>query len=130
MTGIVNYAFYCAVGMRRRRAVLLFSCLTMSVLLTNLESGSLTAARSVGRGDRTASSVVIPTTHDSAQARIESETYHDDHSQGKMGTLDPAEPSIASPAEPFGLNTMPVATGDILTKWSSGENDINVEKSF
>jgi predicted transglutaminase-like cysteine proteinase len=130
MTGIVNYASDCAVGMRRLRAVLLFSCLTMSSLPTNLEAGSLTAADSVGLGDRTASSVVIPTTRDSAQTRIEIETRHHDHSQGKLVTLDPAEPSIASPAEPFGLNTMPAATGDILTKWSSVENDISVEKKI
>ena len=130
MTGIVNYASDCAVSIHRLRTVLLFSCLTVSVLPTNLEAGSLTAAGSVGPGDRTASSVMIPTTHDSARARIEIETHLDDHSQGKIVTLDPAEASTASPAEPFGLNTMPVATGDILTKWSSVENDISVDKNI
>jgi predicted transglutaminase-like cysteine proteinase len=130
MTGIVNYAFDCAVSMRRLRTVLLFSCLTVPVLPTNVEAGSLTAAGSAGRGDRTASSVVISTTRDSAKTRFEVETHRDDHSQGKMVTLDPVEPSIASPAEPFGLNTMPVATGDIFTKWSSVEKDISVDKNI
>jgi predicted transglutaminase-like cysteine proteinase len=130
MTGIVNYASDCAVGMHRLRAVLLFSCLTMSFRSTNLEAESLTAVGSVGLGDRTASSVVIPTTRDSAQTRIEIETRDDDHSQAKMATLDPAKPSIAPPAEPFRLNTIPAASGDILTKWSSVENDIGVEKKI
>jgi predicted transglutaminase-like cysteine proteinase len=130
MTAIVNYACDCAVGMCRLRAILLVSCLAMSFLPTNLGAGLLTAAGSVGRGDRIASSVVIPTTQDSAQTRIEIETHHDDHSQGKMVTLDPGEPSNPSPGEPFGLNTVPVATGDILTKWSSVENDISIEKNI
>lgn len=130
MSGIVNYASDRAVDMRRLLAVLLFSSLTMSFLPTNLEAGSLTAVGSVGRGDRTASSVVIPTTHDSVQTRIEIETHHDDYTQGKMVTLFPAEPSIASSAEPFGLNTMPAATGDILAKWSSVESDISVERKI
>jgi predicted transglutaminase-like cysteine proteinase len=130
MTGIINYASDCAVGMHRLCAVLLFSCLTMFFRPTNLEAGSLTAASSVGLGDRTASSVVIPTTRDSVQARIEIETHHDDHSQAKMVTLDPAKPSIAPPAEPFRLNTIRAASGDILTKWSSVENDIGVEKKI
>jgi predicted transglutaminase-like cysteine proteinase len=125
MTGIVNYASDCAVSMRRLRTALLFSCLTTSVLPTNLEAGSLTAAGSEGPGDR-----MIPTTHDSARARIEVETHHDNHPQGKIVLLDPAEASIASPAEPFGLNTMPAASGDILTKWSRVENDISVEKKI
>jgi hypothetical protein len=95
-----NYVSDCAVGMRRLRAALLLSCLPMSFLPTNLEAGSLTKAGSVGRGDRTASSVVISTTQDSAQTRIEIEAHRDDHSQGKMVTIGPAEPSTASPVEP------------------------------
>jgi predicted transglutaminase-like cysteine proteinase len=117
MTGIVNCASDYAVSMRRLSAVLLFSCLTIYFRSTNLEAGSLTAAGSVGLGDRTAGSVVIG-------------THHDDHSQGKTVTLDPEEPSIVLLAEPFGLNTMPVATGDILTKWSNVENDISVGKKI
>ena len=130
MPGIVNYASDCAVGMRRLRAVLLFSCLTMSFQPTNFEAGSLTAAGSVDLGDGTASSIVIPTTRDSAHTRIEIERHHDDHSQAKMVKLDPAELSIAPSEEPFGLNTMPAASGDILTKWSRVENDISVEKKI
>jgi predicted transglutaminase-like cysteine proteinase len=57
----------------------------------------------------------------------------------KMAALDPTErssksPAVAGPAvhapdltEPFGLTTVPVASGAILTKWSGVEADLRAE---
>jgi len=47
----------------------------------------------------------------------------------KLAALDPAEPTVVSqPAgEPFGLAVVPVAAGNVLTKWSGVEADIRAE---
>jgi predicted transglutaminase-like cysteine proteinase len=67
---------------------------------------------------------------DDAQARI------------KVSALEPVEqsikstaavgPAIQSPAmtEPFGLNTVPVASGEVLSKWSGVEADIRAENDI
>ena len=64
-------------------------------------------------------SVVVVTTHNNAQDRIEIQAHDDTQSQSKMVAVDRAEPSVKSPffAEPFGVNAMPVATGEL---WRSG----------
>src|SRR5271163_4280683 len=84
-------------------------------------------------------SVVIATTHDRAQDQTEGGAYDGTERHEKVAALDPsqqltnspalAEPPIRSPAsaEPFGLNAVPVAAEELLTKWSGIEADIRAE---
>jgi predicted transglutaminase-like cysteine proteinase len=91
----------------------------------------------------------IKPTHDLGQTQI-SDPGSDqifDQSQGaktqfKFAAFDPAAPSRKSPdvaelaiqssalAEPFGLTTIPVASGGVLTKWSGVEADIRAENEL
>jgi len=91
-------------------------------------------------------SVVIATPHDQAPDQIPDQTEdraHDDaQAAAQVAALDPAEPSIGSPAvvgtaiqtpvlaEPFGLDTEAVASGEVLTKWNGVEADIRAEKDI
>ncbi len=52
--------------------------------------------------------------------------------QVNVAAIDPAQPSSPAPAavEPFGLNTMPVTFGEILTKWSGVEADIRADSEI
>jgi predicted transglutaminase-like cysteine proteinase len=53
-----------------------------------------------------------------------------DAAPAPMAALDPAEPAVAPPpvTEPFGLPVVPVAGGDVATKWSGVEADIRAGK--
>ena len=79
--------------------------------------------------DAPVGSVVSVATHNKAQDQIEIQAQDDAQSQSKMAAIDRAEPSVKSPAlaEPFGLNAVPVATGELLATWSSVEADIRAE---
>ena len=103
-------------------------------------------------------SVVIATLHERARDLIsdqipdqtEDRARDDVQAAGQVAALDPAEPSIGSPtevepaiqapglpaiqapvlAEPFGLDAVPVASGEVLTKWNGVEADIRAEKDI
>jgi predicted transglutaminase-like cysteine proteinase len=100
-------------------------------------------------GNALDASVAIETTHDHGQLQIPgqssdqtSDQTQDSQTQVKVAALDPVEPSIKSPAaagrainasalaEPFGLNTVPVASGGILSKWNGVEADIQAENDI
>jgi len=94
--------------------------------------------------------VVIATLHEQARDQIsdqipdqtEDRARDDAQAAAQVAALDPAEPSIGSPpvvgpavqtpvlAEPFGLDTVPVASGEVLTKWNGVEADIRAEKDI
>jgi len=94
--------------------------------------------------------VVIATSHEQARDPIsdqipdqtEDRARDDVQAAAQIAVLDPAEPSIGSPtevrpviqapvlAEPFGLDTVPVASGEVLTKWSGVEANIRAEKDI
>jgi predicted transglutaminase-like cysteine proteinase len=104
--------------------------------------------------DAPAASVVIATPHDEAQEQIsrrisdqildrtEDRAPEDAPAPAKVAALDAAEPTIESPvaaglafqspalAEPFGLNTVPVVHGEVLTKWNGVESDIRAENDI
>jgi predicted transglutaminase-like cysteine proteinase len=100
-------------------------------------------------GDAPAASVTIETTHDQGRLRIPdqsadqtSDQIQDSQTQVKVAALDSAEPSIKSPAaagnainapvlaEPFGFDTVPVASGGILSKWNGVEADIQADNDI
>ncbi len=94
--------------------------------------------------------VVMATPHEQARDRIsdqipdqtEDRARDDAQAAAQVAALDPAEPSVGSPAvvgpaiqtpvlaEPFGLDTVPVANGEVLTKWNGVEADIRAEKNI
>ena len=100
--------------------------------------------------DAPAVNMVVATPHDQDPDQISDQIpnqtqdrAHDDtQAPAHVAALDPAEPSIESPAkagpalqspilaEPFGLNTVPVAGGDVLTKWNGVEANIRAEKDI
>jgi predicted transglutaminase-like cysteine proteinase len=67
-----------------------------------------------------------------AQGQTEIQARDDAQSQSKTAAVNRAEPSVRSPAlaGPFGLNAVPVETGELLTKWSSLEADIRAESEI
>lgn len=69
-----------------------------------------------------AASVVIATTHDQAQDQAEVRGNDDTKTSEKVVALDPAEP--------FGLNAVPVVAGELLTKWTNVEADIRAESGI
>jgi predicted transglutaminase-like cysteine proteinase len=69
-----------------------------------------------------AASVAIATTHDQAQDQAEAQENDDTKTPEKVAALDPAEP--------FGLNAVPVAAGELLTKWTNVEADIRAENDI
>jgi predicted transglutaminase-like cysteine proteinase len=96
-----------------------------------------------------AASTSIETTHEQGQIQIPgqsadqaSDQTQDSQTQVKVAVLDPAEPSIKLPAAagraviapalvaPFGLDTVPVASGEILSKWKGVEADIQAENDI
>ena len=96
-----------------------------------------------------AASVAIETTHDQGQGQIPgqgsdqtSDQIQDSQTQVKVAALDAAGPSIKSPAaaenaikapvlaEPFGLDTVPLASGGILSKWNGVEANIQAESNI
>ena len=79
-----------------------------------------------------AAAVVIATAQDQPQKQDQAQTHDEGETQAKMATPDPAEPQIAKPTvpEPFGLTVLPVASGDILTKWTGVEADIRSEREI
>ncbi len=94
--------------------------------------------------------VVMATPREQARDQIsdqipdqtEDRARDDAQAAAQVAALDPAEPSIGSPAvvgpaiqtpvltEPFGLDTVPVASGKVLTKWNGVEADIRAEKDI
>jgi predicted transglutaminase-like cysteine proteinase len=96
-----------------------------------------------------AASTSIETGHDQGGVLIPSQSSdqvsdqtQDSQTQVKVAVLDPAEPSTKSPAAagravnpsalaaPFGLDTVPVATGGILLKWKGVQADIQAENDI
>jgi predicted transglutaminase-like cysteine proteinase len=77
-------------------------------------------------------SVAIVATHNKAKNHTYAQVRDDAQGQAMMAAIDPAEQAIKSPsvAEPFGLSVVPVATGELLTKWSSVEADIRAESKI
>ena len=55
-----------------------------------------------------------------------------DAAPAQVAALDRAQPVIPSPsvAEPFGLAALPVAGGDVLTKWTGVEADIRADNEI
>ena len=100
--------------------------------------------------DGSVPAVVIATLHEQARDPIsdripdqtEDRARDDAQAAAQVAALDPAEPSIGSPAvvgpaiqtpvlaEPFGLDTEPVASGEVLTKWNGVEADIRAENDI
>ena len=88
---------------------------------------------------------LIATTRDQTQDHTEEQTQ--DRTDGaqtavRVSALDPAEPSISSKfavgtgvqspevTEPFGLKTVPVSNGEVLSKWIGVEADIHAENDI
>ncbi len=104
--------------------------------------------------DAPAVSVVIAAPPDQAPDQIsglisdqipdqtEDRAHDDAQAAAQVAALDPAEPSVGSPAvagpaiqtpvlaEPFGVDTVPVASGEVLTKWNGVEADIRAENDI
>ena len=95
--------------------------------------------------DAPAEFVAIATSRHHAQDQIRDQAQdrkHDAQKQIKVSALEPAKqpikstiavgPANQSPAmtEPFGLNTVPVASGEVLSKWSSVEADTRTESEI
>jgi predicted transglutaminase-like cysteine proteinase len=95
--------------------------------------------------DPRAAAVVIATSRHHAHDQIENlnlDRTDDAQAQIKVSALEPVEqsinstaavgPAIQSPAmtEPFGPNTVPVASGEVLSKWSGVEADIRAESNI
>jgi predicted transglutaminase-like cysteine proteinase len=96
-----------------------------------------------------AASATIETTHDQGQIQVPgqsadqaSDQTQDSQTQVKVAAIDPTEPSTKLPAAagravnasalaaPFGLDTVPVASGEILSKWKGVEADIQAENEI
>ena len=75
---------------------------------------------------------VTKATGNKAQDQIEIQARDDAKSQSKMAAVDRAEPSVKLPtlAQPFGLNAVLVASGELLTNWSRVEADIRAESEI
>jgi predicted transglutaminase-like cysteine proteinase len=82
--------------------------------------------------DARVASDAIVATQDKAQDQIEIQAHDNVQPPSKMAAVDRAEPSVKSRAfaEPFGLNAVPVAAAELLTKWTSVEVDIRVESEI
>ena len=82
--------------------------------------------------DARVASDAIVATHNKAQDQIEIQAHNNVQSQSKMAAIDRAGPSVKSPAlaEPFGLHAVPVATAELLTKWTSVKADIRAESEI
>ncbi|HEX3340388.1 MAG TPA: transglutaminase-like cysteine peptidase, partial [Pseudolabrys sp.] len=78
------------------------------------------------------STVVIKATGNKVQNQIEIHARDDARSRSKMAAVDRAEPSVKLPtlAQPFGLDAVPVMTGELLTNWSRVEADIRAESEI
>jgi predicted transglutaminase-like cysteine proteinase len=74
----------------------------------------------------------VATVDNKAQDQIEIQAHDDSQLQSKMAAIVRAEPSVKLPilAQPFGLNALPVATGELLTNWSSVKADIRAESEI
>jgi len=94
--------------------------------------------------DAPPASIIIATTRDQVQNRTPVQTQdwtNGIQTQVKVSVLKAAKqpirskvvvaPVVQSPAstEPFGLTTVPVASGEVLTKWSGVEADIRAENN-
>ena len=95
--------------------------------------------------DAPAAAVVIATSRHQCTRQIRNHALDrtdDAQAQVKVSALEPVEqsikstaavgPAVRSPAmtEPFGLNTVPVASGEVSSKWSGVEADIRAENDI
>jgi predicted transglutaminase-like cysteine proteinase len=74
---------------------------------------------------------------DQVEVQAQEQDQPQDDTRTTVAALDPVEPTMPSPAlptipaptvaEPFGLEAVPVAGGEILTKWSGVEADIRAD---
>jgi predicted transglutaminase-like cysteine proteinase len=123
------------------------SIAALLLVLPRPSGGETNAFASV---DGSLPAVVIATLHEQGRDQIsdqipdqtEDRARDDAQAAAQVAALDPAEPSIGSPpvvgpavqtpvlAEPFGLDTVPVASGEVLTKWNGVEADIRAEKDI
>jgi predicted transglutaminase-like cysteine proteinase len=76
--------------------------------------------------------VILTMPRNPVQDQAKVRTRDDPQNLEKVALLEPTESSFVPLAstEPFGLNTEPVATGEILRKWSSIESDISAESKI
>jgi predicted transglutaminase-like cysteine proteinase len=93
--------------------------------------------------------IAIEATHDQGQLQTQDQSsdqtsnqIQESPTQIKVAALDAAEPSIKSVAsvgnainvptlaEPFGFDTIPVASGGILSKWNGVEADIQADNAI
>ena len=67
-----------------------------------------------------------------SQDQIEIQARDDAQSQSKIAAVDRTVPPVKSPtlAQPFGLNAVPVAAGEVLRNWSSVKADIRAESEI
>jgi predicted transglutaminase-like cysteine proteinase len=91
--------------------------------------------------DAPKASGLIATTRDQTQEQTQ-DRADDAQTPVRVSALDPAEPSISSKlavgtgvqspevTEPFGLNTVPVSNGEVLSKWIGVEADIRAENDI
>jgi predicted transglutaminase-like cysteine proteinase len=135
----------CRVAAWSFAACLAAACLVVWPAHAGLELGTLAVADSAA-----AIAIATPLDQDQAKAEDKIETHAEaggqsspidapaqnpaavsDTTPAKLAALDPAEPAVVSaPAgEPFGLAAVPVAFGNVLTKWSGVEADIRAEDS-
>jgi predicted transglutaminase-like cysteine proteinase len=92
-----------------------------------------------------AASAAIETTHDQGQVQILDRSLdqkQDSQTPVKVAAFDAAKPSIKSPAaarndinapvlaEPFGFDTVPVASGGILSKWNGVLANVQAESDI
>jgi predicted transglutaminase-like cysteine proteinase len=94
-------------------------------------------------------SAAMETTRDEGQVQVPaqgsdqtSDQKQDSRTQAKVAALDVSKPSIKSsaaagsaitasiPAEPFGFDTVPVASGGILSKWNGVRANIQAENDI
>jgi predicted transglutaminase-like cysteine proteinase len=119
---------------------------TMSVIITIFLLVYMAATHgepnAFAGADARAASVVIVTTDDPAQDQTEVQAPESSQAKIRMAALGPSEPSVKSPVlpesairppaltEPFGLDAIPVMTGEILAKWSGVGADIRTESEI
>lgn len=123
---------------------------SLAALLVVSPGSSVGETRAFASIDAPAVPVVVAIAHEQARDRIsdqvpdqtEDRVPDDTQAAAKVAALEPAKPSIDSPAvagaavpsaalaEPFGLNTEPVASGEVLTKWNGVAADIRAENDI
>jgi predicted transglutaminase-like cysteine proteinase len=80
----------------------------------------------------TPAAAAITAPPEQAQAEHQDQAHDRGQAQPKVAALEPPAPQISAPAvpAPFGLTVLPVAGGDVLTKWNGVEADIRAEREI